>query len=276
MNSALAPVALLCVLGAVAGDCMAQEPKAPQAGGASTSEDVRARAVRQDVVASWLVEIVGESRPRTLIVRGAENRNEGTWDLDASYGFTDGNKSAVKATLHVRPDGYRLEFVTGSASQVIVEGGRDGVFSGTFTTNRGRQSAVRLVRTAEDRIGQLASDLKASKAALATPPGPDVPEWCARYFGGWEGSWSGDPVPVKLWVLAIKADCTAQVRYRSTTTKEIPEPSDLATVTIGKSGFDRPCGGDGTCRFVLDGREMTVTYSHFSYSTKSTALQKFR
>jgi hypothetical protein len=211
-----------------------------------------------------------------LAVRGAEKTGDGIWNLDATYGFTDGKMNPVTVKLNVRSDGYRLEFVTASASKLVVEGGREGVLSGTFSTRSGREMPVRLVKTDDGHVKQMAEDLKASKAALAAAPGPDVPEMCARYFGGWEGKWEGDPVPVKLWVLAVKADCTAQVRYKSTSSKDVPEPSELATVTIGKTGFDRRCGGDGNCRFVLEGQEMSVTYSHMTYPTKGIAMKRFR
>jgi hypothetical protein len=276
MNISMASIVLAGSLGLVTADGVAQEIKSIQPGGSSSPEDIQEQKIRQDIVAPWMVEVSGESRPRTLVVRSAEKAGDGTWSLDATYGFTDGRMNPVKVKLNVRSDGYRMEFVTASASQLVVEGGREGVLTGTFATKRGREMPVKLVKTGDGHIKQMAEELKASKAALVTPPGPEVPEMCSRYFGGWEGKWEGDPVPVRLWVLAVKADCTAQVRYKSTASKDVPEPSDLATVTIGTTGFDRRCGGDGNCRFVLEGQEMSVTYSHMTYATKSIAMKRFR
>jgi hypothetical protein len=270
MKASLSFIALAFAFGSVSAACVAQQAQPSQVVGAPAAAEASAVKVRQEIIASWIVEVSGESRTRTLIVRGAEQGSEGAWNLDAVYGFSDGNQSAVKAQLVVLADGFRLEFTTQPGTLVVAEGTGAGVFTGTFTPKGGRAKPVRLVRSSDEDVRLRAAQFK----ALMAKPGTDVPESCARYFGGWTGKWPGDPVPVRLWIVGIKADCTAQVSYRSTSSSEVPE--SFVAATIGPAGFGRPCGGDGNCQFELRGEEIWVTYTHMAYATKSAALQKFR
>lgn len=98
------------------------------------------------VEGAWTVTVEGQPRTRTLTIRGVQAQGDGTWMLDALYGWSDGRASPVTATLAVTPPRYVLRWTTGAGSTIEVEGDGLDVLNGTFTTKGGRASPVRIAR----------------------------------------------------------------------------------------------------------------------------------
>jgi YHS domain-containing protein len=117
-------------------------------------------------VGPWLVDVDGETRTRTLNIRGAEKRPDGVWVLDSTYGWTDGRQTAVTTELIVKPNGYRLQLTTQANSVISAEYSGPALFSGTFTWSSGKVRTVRLERMSGEEISKRA----AAQAASRTRP----------------------------------------------------------------------------------------------------------
>jgi YHS domain-containing protein len=114
----------------------------------SAAADSDIEKFQKDIVGSWIVDVVGDTRTRTLNIRGGERRPDGVWVLDATYGWTDGGQSAVRAQLIAKPDGYSLQLTTPAPGNSLISAEYSGpaLFSGTFTWSPGKTKAVRLER----------------------------------------------------------------------------------------------------------------------------------
>ena len=274
MNASLRQLALVCALIVWNAACLAQQNQQPVSAGAVAAAETALERIQREIIGSWIVDVTGETRTRTLKLRGAEGGSDGVWNLDATYGMTDGGQSAVKAQLRLVSDSYRLEFTTQPGTLVIAEGTSNGTLTGTFTPKGGNARPVKLARISDDELKQRVEGLKASRAALTVKPSPDVPESCARFFGGWAGKWSVDQGPQRLWVLGIKTDCTVQYSYRSTTSNAVPD--SLLATEIKRGVLTSPCGDSGTCTFEVHGDEVWANYTNPGGGRNNGVFQKIK
>jgi hypothetical protein len=276
MNAPMQRHALVCILIVVNAACFAQENKQPVSAGAGAPADPVLERIQREIVGSWIVEISGVNRPLTFTVRGAEAGADGVFNLDATFGFTDGGNSAVKAKVRLVSDVYKLEFVNTNGTVYAAEGSANGTLAGSNTPTSGSPRPLRLVRTSDDELKQRVASLADARAALTVKPGPDVPESCARFFGGWVGRSRIDVGLSRLWVLGIKADCMAQVSYRAPSpTSDVPY-GDVFTAQIAQGTLSLPCGNSGTCVFEVHGVEVWGSYTNPSGGSNSSVFQRIK
>ena len=168
--------------------------------------------IRQDAFGSWLVDIDGETRTRTLNIKGAEKNRDGSWELDATYGWSDGEQTPVKAELTAKPHGYSLQLTTQVGSVISAEFDGAASFIGSFTGSSGKARPARLERYSIDEISKrVAKQIDALMKAGA--PGPDVPAECASMYGGWTGSWNVGEGQQWLWIAKIDSKCVAKYQF---------------------------------------------------------------
>ena len=106
-------------------------------------------------------------------------------------------------------------------------------------------------------------------------PGPDIPQACAAYYGGWAGKWSIDQGPIRLWVHSIKPDCSAKTSYMVRESLEMPP--EFRTREISKDGtFSFACGDSGTCIFQAKGDELWGSYKNPFGGTNTIVLRKIK
>lgn len=178
--------------------------------GAALAQDSPAARIQKDLYGSWIVDVEGEARSRTLNVRGAEAGKDGAWALDTTYGWSDGNQTPVNTTVVVKPEGYTLTLVTQANSRITAELLKTSLLHGTFTWSTGVTKPVTLERFPPDEIKAHGAAMRATrmKAAMKAP-GPGVSPECAAWLGGWDGRWmasGGSTSPVTFWVTEVKQD----------------------------------------------------------------------
>ncbi len=234
---------------------------------ASQAADINIEKIRQDVFGSWVVHVVGEARTRTLNIKGAEKGRSGGWDLDATYGWSDGNHTAVKAELIGKPDGYSLQITTQANSRIVVDHDGAESFKGNFRWSSGKTSEARLQRLSSEEISKRAAKETGAIKAAMTPPGPDVPASCASMFGGWAGNWGIHGGQQWLWIVSIDATCMAKYQigrsgYRG--------PYDTAQI---KNGVLTTAGAEGgTISWERQGDDLRAFYRGSAGTT--TAVHK--
>jgi hypothetical protein len=102
-----------------------------------------------DLISPWLVTVQGEARTRTLKVNGVTAKPDGTYVLDAVYGWSNGAAAAIKAEVSQTPAGRKLTLTTQANSVISATQSADGSFSGTFTDVNGNSKPVKLVMVSE-------------------------------------------------------------------------------------------------------------------------------
>lgn len=100
-----------------------------------------------DLVSKWLVKVEGESRTRTLSIKGIKQATADTFDLDALYGWTDGNQPAVKAEITQIAQERKLTLTTAADSKIVAVQAANGNFSGTITLKNGKSKAITFEKT---------------------------------------------------------------------------------------------------------------------------------
>ena len=215
----------------------------------------------------------------------------GTWSGWACRNETCATKLAVQKIV---PDGASIIYVFASANGKGSPIRADGRFVGDelqATLPSGARLAYRMRKDGdleflyrkgdEWAAGILTSDaedrrLKADKvlAERMTKPGPDVPESCARFFGGWAGDWQFKMGQQRLWVLGINADCTAQISYRESTSNAVP--ASLIAAEIKQGNLAVPCGRGGTCTFQARGDEVYASYTDPFGGRNTAVFQKIK
>jgi hypothetical protein len=199
----------------------------------SAAADPDIERIQRDLMTSWIVDVDGETRTRTLNIRGAERKQDGVWALDATYGWTDVGQSAVKAELIAKPGGYRLELTTQANSLISAESSGVGPFTGTFRWKSGAERPVKLVRVSD-------ADRMSAQSLSVVQPAPDVPASCASFVGGWTGDW--DFGQRWFWVVEVDRNCMAKYSYGPQV------PRSVRTTEIKQDTLSFPCGShNGTC-----------------------------
>lgn len=207
------------------------------------SDDAQAR-LRSELISPWLVEVEGEARPRTLLIRSAELGRDGVFELDALYGWSDTRQTKVNAQASIKTEGHKLVLTTQANSIVAADSSGPGLMTGTFTPSSGSSKTIKLTRLAPDALAQAVKNaLDAAKRSLVKP-GAEVPAECAGLFGGWKGQWGNGYGEEWLWVVRVDANCIAKYRYK-------PDGfwGPFFTGEIKNGVLSTPCGSGGTCSF---------------------------
>jgi hypothetical protein len=183
----------------------------------SEAADTKIENIQKDFIGSWIVDVDGEKRTRTLNIKRAEQKRDGVWTLDATYGWTDGGQTAVSVELIAKPEGYRLQLTTQANSLISADYSGTALFTGTFTWSSGKVRPVRLERLSAEEISERAANLRVSRMRSAIKlPGPDVPAECAALVGGWTGHWGIHGGEQWLWVVQVDTNCVAKYQIGRT------------------------------------------------------------
>lgn len=118
--------------------------------------------LRQELIASWLMTVEGEKRTSLLTLSEIAQESEGSYLLNARYGWTDGVQAIVRIELIQNAQDLRLILRTSAGALISVRRTSPDGFEGTLKPGRGAEKAVRLERLADD---QLQEKIKESKAA---------------------------------------------------------------------------------------------------------------
>jgi hypothetical protein len=230
--------AVLLLFISAAARCLAADPDAEQ--------------MRKKLVATWIVEIQGEARTRTMNIRDAEKKQDGTWVLDATYGWSDSRQTSVKAELTTKADQFRLELTTQANSVIVAQGSDLQKLTGTFTARSGAVKPVTLEQISADT---LAKRVAANRPAIIQAT-PDVPAECAALIGGWTGHWGMHGGEQWLWVVEVNAACVAKYQIGRT---GYWGPFD--TAVIQKGVLTTAGAQGGTINWERHGDELWASYS---------------
>ena len=211
--------------------------------------------LQTELISAWVVTLDGEDRTRTLKISGVEQKDAGIFPLNAVYGWSDGNQSAVRAEINQTGQERTLLITTQPGSKITATQKPDGTFVGTFVYPDGTKTKpVRLERVSAD---QLRAKVEASlKGPAIVKPAADVPPQCAAYSGRWTGTWGYGTGQTWLSVVGVDANCVAKFAYLS----HSRSPTGFATAEIKNGDLSIPCGS-GTCTFEIHGDEIWGRYS---------------
>ncbi len=216
---------------------------------ANAQDKPASQQTQAELVLPWLglVTVDGEDRTRTLRVSGSNQVEPGIFELDAIYGWTDGNQTAVKAELLIATDQkHTLRITTQPGSKIAATQGLDGIFVGTFTATNGKIKGVAIQILSESALA------KTSEGPTINQPSGDVPASCARFAGGWAGDWGFGKR--WLWVTEVNTQCIAKYSYS-------PQTKTFKSVEIKGDDLAFPCGASiGTCSFEHHGDELWGRY----------------
>lgn len=118
--------------------------------------------LQQALVGTWLMTVQGEARTSLLTIREIAQESEGSYLLNATYGWTDGIQSIVRIELIQSAQELGLILRTSAGALVSVRRTPQGGFEGTLKPGRGAEKPVQLAKLAED---QLREKVKESRAA---------------------------------------------------------------------------------------------------------------
>jgi PQQ-dependent catabolism-associated CXXCW motif protein len=121
--------------------------------------------LRQELVAPWLVTVEGEKRTSLLTIKEIAQESEGSYLLNATYGWTDGVQPIVRIELIQSAQDLRLMVRTPTGALVFLRRTSQGEFDGTLKSNRAADKAVRLERLAEDQLQEKAKESRAAAMA---------------------------------------------------------------------------------------------------------------
>jgi len=204
-------------------------------------------APHTDLIASWLVTVEGEKRPRTLKIIGVKQETATVFTLDAAYGWTDEKQTPI--TAEVRQNGQEriLSVITQSASKIAARQVSAGIFAGTFTLANGVTKPILIEKLSDD-------EFRLRLRPTVETPASNVPPSCRSFTGGWVGRWSGFNL-AWLWIVQVNADCTVKYSFGHWF------PRTFATAEIKKGTLSIPCGtNSGTCSFSSHGDELWGNY----------------
>lgn len=219
--------------------------------------------LKTELISAWLVTVEGEGRTRTLKISEVEQKDAGIFSLDAVYGWSDGNQTAVRAAINQTGQERTLLLTTQPGSMIAATQKTDGSFVGTFTSTSGQTKNLKIEKLSEAGLLKAKSGIAASSIPEITPPGPDVPKECAAWSGGWTGQWqaAGYRNTSRLWVRSVDKDCNASIASTG------PMEWKMHNVR-GGSISDVFCNREtgGYCRFEMnsDFSKLSANYSNTS------------
>lgn len=163
--------------------------------------------IRQDLISPWLVTVQGEDRTRILRILEVAQDTEGSYRLDANYGWTDGPQAIVRIELILSGQERRLVIRTLASSVMSVRQSPNGDFTGTYKRLRGVEQAVRMEKVSEEQLPQLVKELQVRLAA--------------RVFADEDKDWG---VPPRN---QLRTD-----RYHAPTPRELPGARTITTMQL--------------------------------------------
>jgi hypothetical protein len=233
--------------------------------GISSAQQKTIVQLQTELVSSWLVTVEGEERTRTLRISGASQKSGDELLLEAVYGWTDGNHTAISASLVQSGQDVKLLFTTQPGSKVAALQTSNGIFEGTFTATNGTIKPVKIEKVSDESLQARIAAAKARTAGVIVEPGPNVPKECAAFSGRWTGDW---PYYGRkwLWVVEVSANCVA--KCRGTTTSAAPstyqscEIKDNVLVYQKQDGkeYYEHRGDELWARYVYSGGQNNAVY----------------
>lgn len=121
--------------------------------------------IRQELIAPWLMTVQGEPRSRILRINEVSQDTEGSFLINAVFGWIDGEASIVRIELIQSAQQRRLVVRTVPGAMISVLQAPDGSFAGTFKTSQGAEAPVRMERVVEEQLPQLTKESQARMAA---------------------------------------------------------------------------------------------------------------
>lgn len=210
--------------------------------------------LQAELVGSWLAKLDDQDTNRTLKILNVLQKSEGTFSLEANFGYSGKNLAEAKAEISQTTAERKLVLNTRSGARIVAIQTPDGSFVGKFEGNDGIARGVVLTKLSENELQ--AKVEAALKGPVIEKPAADVPAQCASFSGKWVGTWTLGSQDT-LWVVAVDANCQAKFAYGSTS------KFASASITNGTLSFGAPlCARDGTCSFELHGNELWAKYSN--------------
>jgi hypothetical protein len=146
---------------------------------------------QSELIASWVVTVSDDPRQRSLIIRGIAAGANGSFLLDATFGWLDGKLTQVRGEIAQSGAERRLELVTPADSKIVAKQLTDGSFSGTLTAKNGVVKPVKLERLASVAINPSTPTLANNAAAQTTPPNISAQNIVRHEGIEFDGVWSG-------------------------------------------------------------------------------------
>jgi len=221
-----------------------------------------------DLIGSWLVSVEGEARNRTLRITGVTPTSEGSLTLEAVYGWTDGNQTAVSAEVTQAVQERKLFVTTQPGTKIVTRQGVDGKFSGTFTLKNGVTKGVTISKASEE---ELQSKIAERIATLIKKPAADVPSECAAFSGRWTGKW-GDGKQYWLWIIEVSRDCVAT--FANLQHSRPPVTPVTGKIRGGVLSYICNSSTGGSCEFRHSGGEISARYFDSSGGNDSSTFKK--
>lgn len=236
----------------------------------SIANDSGIDAVKREFVGSWIVEVEGEARTRTLNVMSVKLIQDGAWVLDSTYGWTDGGQTPVSTRVTVKPGGYLLVLTTQANSVISAHYESPSNLRGLFTWSSGRARAVKLERLSTDEIAKRAELLASSRIrSTIKPPSADVPASCAAFLGGWTGHW---PWYGQTWLWVVEVDATCAAKCTNRTTSVFPDSFQPCEIKDGVLARSKP---EGMEYYEVRGDELWARYVPTIGNPNSAVFKRF-
>jgi PQQ-dependent catabolism-associated CXXCW motif protein len=121
--------------------------------------------LRQELIASWLMTVEGEKRTSLLTISEIAQESEGSYLLNARYGWTDGVQPIVRIELIQTAQDLRLILRTTAGALISVRRTSQGDFKGTLKQARGAEKAARLEKLAPEQLHEKVQQARAASMA---------------------------------------------------------------------------------------------------------------
>jgi len=238
--------------------------------GFSSAQQKAIAQLQTELISSWLVTVEGEDRTRTLQIIGATQKSDDALILDAVYGWTDRNQTAISASVVQSGKDVKLLFTTQRGSKVATVQASNGTFEGNITATNGTVKPVKIERVSDESLQARITAITASSAVgVFVYPDSDVPKECGAFFGRWTGRWPRYG-QTWLWVVEVGANCVA--KCMSWTTAAVPNTFQSCDIKNNVLMREKT---DGIEYYELRGDEIWARYS-FSGGQNNTVFRKLK
>jgi PQQ-dependent catabolism-associated CXXCW motif protein len=118
--------------------------------------------LQRELIGPWLAAVEGETRTSLLTIREIAQESEGSYLMNATYGWTDAVQPIVRIEVIQSTQELRLIVRTSAGALISVRRTPQGDFEGTLKSGRSAEKPVRLVKLSDN---QLQEKVKESRAA---------------------------------------------------------------------------------------------------------------
>lgn len=215
------------------------------------------------LVASWDLQVPGDSTQRTLRITHADTTDPASPRVFALIGYRGKQLAPMRIELDASGPALALRFTTPLGARADVRQVEDGSLEGQWTVPSGAVRPLRLIRMAPGE-----DTATTRRAYYVVKPAADVPAECAALSGLWSGEWKFIGItPAWVWVLEVDADCKAKMAYQG----ELARPGSFQVVDVrgGTGTFQRPLG---SFSFSLWNGELRLS-STFNFAAASNVAQ---